>query len=77
MLHGFGCMGLACKILKSWDFAEDFRISREISKFHVRFQDFQISMKSSARFPDFNEDFCRFTDSSADFDIPVLNFRMI
>ena len=37
-------------------------------------QDFQISTKISA---DFNEDFCKIPDSSADFDILILNFRMI
>ena len=61
------------------------KISGKISRFHVRFQDFQ---KDYARFPDFNEDFCkisrfqwrflqRFPDSSADFDILIPNFRMM
>ena len=63
-------------------FHRDFKISLKISRFHLRFQDFQ---KDYARFPDFNEDFCkismkisaRFPDSSADFDILILNFRMM
>ena len=54
-------------------FTEDFRISGKILRFHSDFrisrtimQDFQISTKLSARFPDFNEDFCKL-----DFKIPV------
>ena len=60
------------EILKSWDFAEDFQISRKVSRFHA---DFKILCKISgfhARFQDFMQDFqisARFPDSSADFDI--------
>ena len=39
-------------------------------------QNFQILTKISARFPDFNEGFWKL-DSSADFDILILNFRMM
>ena len=55
----FRNLGISLKIS---GFPERFQDFMEIS----RFQDFQISMKISARF----------LDSSADFDILILNFRM-
>ena len=66
-------------------FHGDFKISLKISGFPERLCkiNFQISMKISARFLDFNEDICkisrsaRFPDSSVDFDILILNFRMM
>ena len=89
------------EISKSWDFAEDFRISGKISRFQDFMQDFRQDFKISckisrfhdfnARFQDFMQDFrismqdfqistkisARFPDSSADFDIRILNFRMM
>ena len=47
------------------DFSQDFKISLKISRFHLRFQDFQ--KLDYARFPDFNEDFCKISMISAKF----------
>ena len=72
------------KISKSWDFAENFRISGKISRFHGDFKislkiskshNFRISRKIMQDFlqwrflQDFSDDSARFPDSSADFDI--------
>ena len=64
------------------DFTKISRFHLRFPRFHLRFRDFQ---KDYARYPDFSDDFCkismktfaRFTDSSADFDILILNFRMM
>ena len=63
-LEGLITEKIPYKILKSWDFAEDFRISGEILRFQ---KDFTILGKVS-RFQDFRKDFkisWRFQDSTA------------
>ena len=59
----FRNLGIYLKISRFQERIQDFM---KISRFHLRFQDFQkdyedfqISAKISARFPDFNEDFCK------------------
>ena len=56
MLEGLITEKIPYEISKSWDFAEDFRISGKIS----RFQDFIEISRFHVRFQDFQKDYARF-----------------